>query len=177
MDEYTKQAKDFLQATNTTIKHEFVGYKSHFDENDDKRDVYRITIKRGERQFSFDFGQSINCSRKWTPLTAYAKGQTSHAELRNDKLSNSLQKVGLSKFSFQKLDFEKNENFSEPTAYDILACLTKHEVGSFEEFCSDYGYDTDSMKAHGVYKAVSEEWQNVQIIWNDEEIEQLQEIQ
>ncbi len=30
-----------------------------------------------------------------------------------------------------------------PTAYDILACLTKYEVGTFDDFCSNFGYDTD----------------------------------
>ena len=29
----------------------------------------------------------------------------------------------------------------EPAIYDILACLTKYDVGSISEFCGEFGYD------------------------------------
>ncbi len=77
-----------------------------------------------------------------------------------------------------------------PTAYDVLACLTKCDPGSFEEFCSSYGYQNDrrrqsrkncagftNRKAEKIYKAVLNEWQNIQILWPDEELELFQEIQ
>lgn len=64
-----------------------------------------------------------------------------------------------------------------PTAYDVLACLQKYDVGDFEDFCSDFGYDTDSRKAEKTYKAVVKEYDNVCKIWSDKEIEDLQEIQ
>lgn len=38
---------------------------------------------------------------------------------------------------------------NEPTAYDVLACISS-DLGcpqGFEEFCSEYGYDEDSIKA------------------------------
>jgi len=39
----------------------------------------------------------------------------------------------------------KNER---PNAYDVLACLDTYADGeSFNDFCSDYGYETDSIKA------------------------------
>lgn len=66
---------------------------------------------------------------------------------------------------------------TEPTAYDVLTCLTKYDPGTFENFCSDFGYDSDSRKAYKTYKAVKREWSNVEILWTDEELEQLQEIQ
>lgn len=63
-----------------------------------------------------------------------------------------------------------------PTAYDVLACLQKYEVGTFEDFCGEFGYDTDSKRSEKVYKAVVKEFDNVCKIWSDAEIEQLQEI-
>lgn len=30
----------------------------------------------------------------------------------------------------------------EPTMYEVLACMTKYDVGTFEEFCREYGYDS-----------------------------------
>jgi hypothetical protein len=64
-----------------------------------------------------------------------------------------------------------------PTAYDVLASLTKYEVGSFEDFCGDYGYDTDSRSAYKTYKAVLKEWKNIERLFSSEQIELLQEIQ
>lgn len=68
------------------------------------------------------------------------------------------------------------ETGTMPTPYDVLACLTKYDVGSFENFCSDYGYDTDSRKAYKIYKAVLKEWKNVELLFTPEQLEQLQEI-
>jgi hypothetical protein len=45
---------------------------------------------------------------------------------------------------------------NEPTAADVLACLAsdaRSAEGSFEDFCSDLGYDVDSRKAEQTYKA------------------------
>lgn len=63
-----------------------------------------------------------------------------------------------------------------PRPYDVLACLTKYEVGSFENFCSDYGYNIDSREAYKTYKAVMKEWKNVELLFTPEQIELLQEI-
>jgi hypothetical protein len=71
---------------------------------------------------------------------------------------------------------QKNEIVS-PSAYDVLTCLTKYDVGTFENFCSDFGYDTDSRTAERTYKAVLEEWQNVEKLFTSEQLEELQEIQ
>ena len=74
-------------------------------------------------------------------------------------------------------DVFKNPNFAAPTAYDILTSLTKNDPGTFENFCGDFGYDTDSRSAEKVYRAVCDEWLNVSRLFNDSEIELLQEIQ
>ena len=74
-------------------------------------------------------------------------------------------------------DFTKNENYSEPTPYDVLSCLTKYDPESFGDFCAAYGYDTDSIKAHKTYEAVKNEYQMVCMLWSEEEMEELIEIQ
>jgi len=63
-----------------------------------------------------------------------------------------------------------------PEAYDVLACLTKNHPSTFEDFCSEYGYDTDSRSAFDVYQAVLTEWGKVSAFFSAEEIEQLQEV-
>ena len=60
-----------------------------------------------------------------------------------------------------------SEQDNEPTMYDILACLTKYDPGSFEDFCSEYGYDEDSRTAERTYKAVCKEFTAVDRLFND----------
>lgn len=64
----------------------------------------------------------------------------------------------------------------EPTMYDILTCLEKYESRDFQDFCSNYGYDTDSIKAFNTYKAVDREYKAVVRLFGDI-MEELQEIQ
>ena len=71
---------------------------------------------------------------------------------------------------------DSNNGNTPPTAYDVLASLTKYEVGDFGDFCSAYGYDIDSRKAYKTYKAVLKEWKNVDRLFSSEQIELLQEI-
>ena len=64
----------------------------------------------------------------------------------------------------------------EPSLYDVLACLTTYDPGTFKDFCSEFGYDTDSRKAEKIYNAVEGEWLKVQSLFNDDELEILREI-
>jgi hypothetical protein len=63
----------------------------------------------------------------------------------------------------------------EPSMYDVLACLQKSDVGSFYNFCDEFGYSEDSIKAEKIYKAVVKEWENVERLFGDI-LDELQEI-
>ena len=69
-----------------------------------------------------------------------------------------------------------NVGAEEPTLYDVLTCLQKYDCGDFENFCSEFGYDTDSRKAERIYKDVCKEFKAVERLFSDI-IEELQEIQ
>src|SRR5690606_12168236 len=58
---------------------------------------------------------------------------------------------------------------TSPRPYDVLSCLTKYEVGTFENFCSEFCYDTDSRTAYKTYKAVMKEWKNVELLFTPEQ--------
>lgn len=70
-----------------------------------------------------------------------------------------------------------------PTEYDVLACIQKYDVGSIEDFCSDFGYPLynectfkKDAKIVKLYNAVCKEYKNVSDLFTDEEIELLSEI-
>lgn len=171
MSEYQQQALDFLKKTNTTIDIQYEKFDKHFNTDTQKRDIYRIMIKRGNRSFSFNYGQSIVNSgiiHAWniknsTPFRHNNINCVSCGDIEN-----------LNYYATKDFKLLKKRQF--PNEYSILACLTKYPVDTFDNFCSEFGYDTDSKKAEKTYNAVKEEWDNVQKIWNDEEIKLLQEI-
>jgi hypothetical protein len=63
----------------------------------------------------------------------------------------------------------------EPNIYDILACLQKYDVGSFEDFCKEFGYNNEYIN-NLLYNKVCKEYKNVDRIFGDC-IEELNEIQ
>jgi hypothetical protein len=67
-------------------------------------------------------------------------------------------------------------NGKRPTKYDILACLTKYDPCDFDNFCAEFGYNNDSIKAYKTYKAVQKEYNNVIRLFSDV-MERLEEIQ
>lgn len=74
-------------------------------------------------------------------------------------------------------DALKSPHFKKvPTAYDVLACITKDDVGTFSDFCSDFGYDEDSRRAEETYHAVCREYQKTRKFFTDAELEELCEI-
>jgi hypothetical protein len=157
MTDYEKQAQDFLTKTGTTFKAEYLKTGKYFDDDKNERDIYTITLERGNRKYSFTFGQSINDSGKFWHFGKYQNG------ISNKKL-----------YPFHEWDV--NKNYAIPTPYDVLSGVTKYDPGTFENFCSEFGYDTDSRKAEKVYQAVKNEYQNIAMLFNDSEMAELAEI-
>jgi hypothetical protein len=62
--------------------------------------------------------------------------------------------------------------------YSILACLSSDVncPDTFDDFCAEYGYDNDSMKAHGTFILCKELSDKLKAFFTKEEIEKLQEI-
>lgn len=184
MDNYEKQAQDFLNQTQTTFKAEFIKYDFHFDGDKEKRDIYKITLQRGTRKMVFNFGQSINDSKEWLIRTDLETKRQFKLKLSDfiDRFTVTdeaiYKKLRNSALNLYGKEIFKNEivRAKKPTPYDILASLQNYEVGSFENFCDEFGYNIDSKKAEKTYNAVLKEWQDVQKLWSDEEIALLQEI-
>ena len=125
---YEQQAIDFLNSTNTKFKAVYLKHGYYFTDDKQCRDIYKITLSRNGKRYSFNFGQSI---------------------------------AGAGEI---------------PTAYDVLSCLQKYDVGSFEDFCGDFGYDTDSKKAEKTYKAVCKEYESLCRLYSDDELQVMAEI-
>jgi hypothetical protein len=94
----------------------------------------------------------------------------------NDNVWRYVFKIRLSKGG-KRYTFEFGQSIAEgsnePTLYDVLTCLQKYDVGTFEDFCSMFGYTNE--REHGkIYDAVCKEFKAMERLFNSEELEVLQ---
>ncbi len=197
-NDYEGQAQEFLDRTDATCKAEFLRFGPHFNEDEDhKRDIYRVTLSRGEREYSFEFGQSTDASGYWAAyswktekklsrlnkLTPRGVEIMTHIEKENARAANATKTGGTIRspqavnLGFDSVGIRRNPEYAKPSPYDVLACLQKYHPGTFGDFCADFGYDTDSRRGEKTYKAVVEEVQGLERLFSDAEMELMQEIQ
>lgn len=182
---YEETAHDFLLRTGVDFKAVFVKNAPYFSSDTDSRDIYEITLCKGRRVHKFTFGASITDSG-YKVLLGGKNGQSvnQHTTIKISRNKIRLTKNG----DINLILFEKfggtifNPNIDtiivpvEPTAYKILSSPTKSDPGTFEDFCSDLGYDPDSIIANKTYNNVVKEYAMVCALWSDDEIEELQKI-
>ena len=138
--DYEKQANDFLTMTDTTLSTIFESNRKYFTDDEEPRDVYTVTLSRNNRKYVFSFGQSLIQSGKRYVLKKHViltPGQRKYFEKHPEE---AIEQYALSPYQYTV------NNGIPPTAYDILSCLTKHDPGLHEDFCSEYGYDTEGKR-------------------------------
>lgn len=65
------------------------------------------------------------------------------------------------------------------TPYDVLACISgdAYTPETFKDFCAEYGYESDSIKALQMFRRCSAFAKRLRAFFTAAELEQLQEIQ
>lgn len=171
MNEYVKQAQGFLKSCNATMKIEYVGLeRPNWDSK--PHTTYDCTIKtpRGEMKVHF-YDSAAHTEILSISLDEYC---CKKYKMHFRDLFYS-EKVKVSK------QYEQRKNDAIPTEYDILACLQKYDVGSMEDFFSEFGFEIKSAKDmtnfFSTYNAVVEEYRNVCRCFTLEQIEAMQEIE
>lgn len=174
MSEYTKQAEDFLTAHSLEFRAVLVGddCPKYCEDNEkgigDARTFprknhihgkhYRCTISGKDRgHVSFDF---------WN----------SYADEEYSALGSKAYRNGEVMFKYRPGRGKPTQNPKTVQAYDLLACITKNDPGTFKDFCGDFGYDEDSRKAFDVYLAVQDEYSKVRRFFTAAEMEELEAI-
>ena len=156
-----QQALSFMNDTSTQIDIVYLKTGHHFDDDVEARDIYEITITTPRGSYTFEYGDSLHNTWK----RAYAK-------TRDERLLRKLQTNH--KNSTRELVIWRT---LKPTPYDILSVMCKRLPGSFEDFCGDYGYSTDSIRATRYYDAIRTEWNAMQRLYTDEQLERMAEIE
>ena len=168
MSEYEKQAQDFMQKANATMTINFVGLAINKEwKEKEPRNLYNITLTSPKGSMTFDFWDSLHN----TEITRM------HIDDYTIK-TFGFRSECLRPSERAKARNELNEmrRHATPTVYDVLACMTKYDPGTFENFCSDFGYDEDSRTAERIYFAVQKEYSQLSRLFTPDQMEELQEI-
>ena len=183
MTEFDLQAQAFMEKHNVVIGKEFLGYKPYFSDDDKPRNVWKITIARGTRSFSFTFGDSLANSE--VPMT-FMNG--SHGIIVSSPIGDfpsRTWKKGEAKAAYMRWYYSvKRGKPSVPSDYAILACLStdsycdcadEFEFG--EEFCYDPPKSwADYRKLRDTYEACKKQAAEIQRVFYDC-LDELREIQ
>lgn len=168
MTEYIRQAENFLKKANAKMKIEFVGLAINRDWKETKpRNLYNVTLITSRGSMNFDFWDSLH------NMEIRAMSLEEYAEKRYKTRFNCLSPAEIIKAQ-KELKVKKAE--AVPSVYDVLACLTKYDPGTFENFCWEFGYDEDSRTAERIYFAVQKEYSQLVKLFSAEEMEELAEI-
>jgi len=166
---YNEVGDLFLAGTGSKLDVKFLRNGKHFGNDDRFRDVYSVTLSRGSRSFTFDYGQSVAESQYYQDVNHKERTYT----LDGGRRTGNYSITDIKKYEAGGNHLKLMEG-TPPTAYDILTCLSAYDPGTLEDFCDEFGLDIDSKKAEKTYNAVKEEFKNVCMLFSDEEIEVLQ---
>lgn len=168
-NEYAKQAEKFLQDAGATMKIEFQGRAINtMWKEKQPRNLYAVTIKTPRGSYTFDFWDSLH-NTETTQTTVERCAIRHFCRLWEDM--NHYEQLQVQK------ELAKMQKEARPDCYDVLACLTKYDPGTFANFCAEYGYDEDSRTAERVYIATQNEFANLKRIFDPEQLEAMQEIE
>lgn len=129
----------------------------------------------------------VNCSVQWGVIYAGSYKEHNGQEWEHDKWSFTFTRTGVKKsinFEYHtgtghriKSGLSKEYSAVKPGPAGLIYSVLMNESAcnqSFADWCSDFGYDTDSRKALAMYEACQQEYNKLQSMFTPAEIAQLQ---
>ena len=124
-----------------------------------------------------DFLTSCNATMEITYTGMELNSNWKDKELRNTYFATITTPRGTMKVKFWDSVYN-TERGIKPTEYDILTCLEKYDVGTFEDFVNEFGYESNDLScAKRIYKVVTREYNDICRCFTPEQIEAMREIQ
>lgn len=170
MNEYLEQAKNLLNKANAKCEIVYGGISRNENwKEKEKRNWYDVTITTPRGKMTFTFWDSIhNTEISTMTFEEYAKKKLKYNRVEDMSYGEKVK---------AKNDLARLKADAVPNEYDVLACLEKYDPGTFEDFCSELGYNEDSRTAERIYIAVIKEYKDLIRIFAEEQMEELREIQ
>lgn len=152
MDTKEKVAQ-FLTENNITFSTRYVGETVR--ENNWKCDAWRVTFSSGKSRFETDYYTGLGLRKQVKPMPnpPFRKGTLAYEE------------------------WEKSAYVPQkPCSADVLHSLTLDSSAidtSFDYWCSDYGYDTDSISAFNTYQQCCKIAKELRQVFTNAQVETL----
>ena len=168
-ESYETQADKFLEDTGTKLTLQGPVFKKHFSTDEHVRAVYVVTLSNSKGAYTFEFGDSLMHTAALYYLKNYVSvGNMNVCAILGDRLTD------------EQLLQKAKRYAKKPTAYGILSCLQKQDVGSFEEFCGEFGYDEMPLSKYNniksIYDSCATQYKELIKLFNEQQMEALQEI-
>ena len=187
--------KNVLRNTEMEI-HEIGSCESPFDENEYTKGKYMyklsVRIEKDGEFHTFPFYASINdceiltgrsIKKTWNEKKFFYNVFTMEKYTKNlDKLNIPYKKhknewvVSNHKEYYEGKELaKKKKEVRDGFLYSILCCIRSDYYcpDTFEEFCSEFGYDTDSRKAFDIFGKLNINSSGLQCLFDNKEIESL----
>mgnify|MGYP001578815814 CR=1 FL=1 len=176
--DYDKEAKDLLDKMGVEMKAVFVAYDKYFPSDKEPRDIYDCTFIRKPNILCVRFGQSVHNSQNPRYAKLFAEYTHSASELGyvREGYKASTKLIADRANVARRCGLHAPPEPKKPTEYDLICCIQKTDPGTFNEFCSEYDYNNDSIKDFQLYQRVCDEWERVRKFFTSEELKLLQEV-
>ena len=177
-NEYEKQAQEFLTKTKTTLEVVEATEQTAplWSKKGEKHGIrYEVTLKNDRAKYIFDFWDSIKNAEIIEAVKILKPYGWAYENARAERVLHD-NNIGIGHAKTQKGKAELLETL-KPSAYNILACLNLLSEDNFEDFCSSFGYETDSIMALKTFEACKEQDRQLRRLFSMEEIELLTNIQ
>ncbi len=128
------------------------------------------------RKFLDDNGLKFRATQKGDRCPPYCDGKCIHG----DRYRVTISRKGGGRLSFDYWNsFADIQAGKEATAYDALTCISSEITcaDNFEDFCGDFGYESDSRKAEELFRRCDRFARRLRAFFTPEEQEQLSTIQ
>lgn len=157
-----------MSKSNAVCRIEFGGTSLNLNWKDkDLRNFYNVSLSTPIGTMDFIFWDSVyNTEISKMSIEDYCK--KARKSMYSDLNYNE-------KIKLQQ-ELKLKQQLAKPSEYDVLACLQKSNVGTFDEFCSEFGYDNDSITAYKLYVAIVDEYKKLTRIFTQEQMLELLEI-
>lgn len=169
--DYQNQARQFLNDCSATMSIVYVGRAKPTWDNYN-HDLYTWIIKTQRGQMTGNFYDSIRS----TEIHHMTLGEYIEKRFKCRASDASYTMEARADRELRAIKYE-----AKPTEYDILSCLEKYDVGSMDDFISDFGYEVkcvaDMTNIITTYNNVVKEYNDVCRCFTAEQIEKLREIQ
>lgn len=178
LSEYDKQANKFLKVTDSTLEVRLADPQKAplWAVNEIHGNHYIVTLKSPRGAFTFDYWDSIANAKQIKALQLIKNAQWGDISSDYYQAQDELKEIFGKKLSTVNVrrHYDEYEKELHPRAYPVLACLNLLYSDSFEDFCAEYGYDTDSITASKTYSAMQEQDRMLRRLYTLDELELLE---